>query len=213
MQKKFIYFILIFVIAAFAGISGFLLANNVIKQPIIIKQADVYPNPDSLPGIQTGNAPWLAEINNLQKRLSIIGLPALSQEGTALHTHQHLDIFINGNQVTVPANIGIDDAKGFLSPIHTHDTTGIMHVESPAVLKFYLGQFFDIWGVRLTSSCIGGYCNTKDQILRIFINGDLFTGDPRSIELLPHQEIVMTYGTILQLPFPTPHSYTFPAGY
>ena len=170
-------------------------------------------NPDTLSGIQTGNYPWPPEINNLEKRLSEIRLPGLSQEGTVLHTHQHLDIFISGQQVAVPANIGIDDAKGFIASIHTHDTTGIMHVESPVSEKFYLGQFFDIWGVKLSSDCAGGYCNNKNQSLRIFVNGKLSENNPRLIELQAHQEIVITYGTISQLPFPMLNSYDFPAGY
>lgn len=180
--------------------------------PVAVKP-NLNIDPNTLAGIQTGNAPWQPEIANLQTRLKQIGLPALAQEGTILHTHQHLDIFINGNQSLLPANIGIDDAKGFISPIHTHDETGMTHVESPVDQKFYLGQFFDIWGVRFTATCMGGYCNTKDQTLRIFVNGTMFTGDPRTIEMLAHEEIAITYGTILQSPFPAPSSFDFPAGY
>jgi hypothetical protein len=47
------------------------------------------------------------------------------------------------------------------SPIHTHDTSGIVHIESPTVRPFTLGQFFDVWGVRFTSDCIGGDCNSR----------------------------------------------------
>jgi len=204
--KKAIFYILGLVI-----ILGVIAFSFYYKPPVLQPKLNIDPN--SLPGIQTGNYPWQPEINNLQKRLAEIGLPALQQEGTVLHTHQHLDIFINGNQLTIPANIGIDDAKGFISPIHTHDETGIMHVESPVAEKFYLGQFFDIWGVRLTSSCIGEYCADKNNSLKIFINGTLFNGDPRAIELQVHQEIAITYGTISQMPFPVPYLYNFPAGY
>jgi hypothetical protein len=137
----------------------------------------------------------------------------LLQEGKTLHTHQHLDIFINGVQIPVPANIGLNDVKGFIAPVHTHDEAGIIHVESPVKLKYYLGQFFDIWGLLLTKDCIGSYCNRKDENLRVFINGNLYNGDPRILELRAHQEIVITYGTIKQLPFPMPASYNFPEGY
>lgn len=207
MNRKIIYYIL-----------GILIAFGVVYIAFIYnKTASPAPNlnidPNTLAGIQIGNYPWPPEIDNLEKRLSEIRLPALLQEGTILHTHQHLDIFINGQQLTLPANIGIDDAKGFIAPIHTHDETGMIHVESPVTEKFYLGQFFDIWGVLFSSDCIGGYCNNKNQKLKIFVDGKLFNGNPRMIELMAHQEIALVYGTISQLPSPVPSYYAFPNGY
>ncbi len=86
-------------------------------------------NQASLASLQTGPPPWSAEIAHLAARLQTLGLPQLSQEGTVLHIHQHLDVFVNGKPVTVPGGIGIDDNR-FISPIHTHDPTGVIHVES-----------------------------------------------------------------------------------
>ncbi len=169
-------------------------------------------NPNNLPGIQTGNAPWPIELDHLRERLSVIGLPALSEEGTVLHIHQHLDIFIEGKPIHVPAGIGINEAAGFISPIHTHDDTGIIHVESPTIQTFTLGQFFDIWGVRFTDQCTGEYCSQGDKTLKVFVNGSLFNGDPRQIELQQHQEIVIAYGISKDLPNPIPSTYVFPAG-
>lgn len=168
-------------------------------------------NPDNLSGIQTGNAPWPVELDHLRDRLSAIGLPALSQEGTVLHIHQHLDIFIEGKPISVPAGIGINNMAGFISPIHTHDDAAIIHVESPTMQTFTLGQFFDIWGVRFTGQCIGGYCNQGDKTLKVFVNGSLSNNDPRQIELQQHQEIVVAYGTSKDLANPIPSTYIFPS--
>ena len=169
-------------------------------------------NPNNLSGIQTGNAPWPIELDHLRERLSAICLPALSEEGTVLHIHQHLDIFIEGKPISVPAGIGINEAGGFISPIHTHDDTAIIHVESPTMQTFTLGQFFDIWGVRFTDQCIGGYCSQGDKTLKVFVNGHLFNGDPRQIDLQQHQEIVVTYGSSKDLVNLIPSTYVFPAG-
>lgn len=169
-------------------------------------------NPNNLPGIQTGNAPWYVELDHLHERLSYIGLPVLSKEGTTLHTHQHLDIFVDSNPISVPAGIGINEKGGFISPIHTHDDTAEIHVESPMTQTFTLGQFFDIWGVLFTDRCIGGYCNQGDKTLKVYVNGKLFDGDPRQIELQEHQEIVVAYGTAKDLANPIPSSYVFPVG-
>jgi hypothetical protein len=170
-------------------------------------------NIDTLPGMQTGPAPWPAEITNLRERLSDINLPALTQEGAVLHIHQHLDIAIDGKPVQVPYGIGNGEKSSFLAPIHTHDNRGIIHIESPTDEVFALGQFFDIWGVRLTTECIGGYCNQGERTLRVFINGNQFRGDPRAIVLEQHQEIFLAYGTAEELPDPIPSSYEFPEGF
>jgi hypothetical protein len=172
-------------------------------------------DPASLPGILTGRPPWPANTEALRARLQAIGLPALSSEGTALHIHQHLDLYVAGKKVTIPTGIGIGQtASGVLySPIHTHDTSGIIHVESPTVRPFTLGEVFDVWGVRFTPACLGGDCNNGDAQLRIYVNGHLATGDPAAIRLTSHEEIVVTYGTHAQLPSPIPSGYTFPIGY
>jgi len=170
-------------------------------------------DPTTLPGILTGPAPWPDNTKDLEARLSAIGLPALSAEGTALHIHQHLDLYVNGTKEVVPAQIGIvTSPQVVFSPLHTHDTSGIIHVESPTVRSFTLGELFDVWGVRFTPTCIGGYCAQGDRTLRVYVDGQLATGDPTTLELFAHEEIVVTYGTKAELPNPIPSSYTFPPG-
>jgi hypothetical protein len=203
MKIKPFYIVIIILIAAIAVI--WLSAHK--KAP-----APVNSQGENLAGLQTGDAPWIAETDHLKDRLSAIGLPALNQEGTALHTHQHLDIFVDGKPVAVPAFIGINEAAGFISEIHVHDDTQVIHVESPVVQTFTLGQFFDIWGVRLTADCIGGYCTTTNKTLKSFVNGTLVTGNPRDIQLTAHEEIVLTYGTDAELPNPIPKTYSFAPG-
>ena len=163
-----------------------------------------------IPGMQCTEAPWSAERQHLRVRLGMIGLPALPEEGTAFHIHEHLDIFIRGKSVFVPEGIGIDAYERFIAPLHTHDDSGIIHVESPIREPFTLGQFFDVWGVRLTDTCVGSYCAHDSLALRAFINGRVAMGDPRDIVLAPHQEIVIAYGRSDELPHPIPSHYAFP---
>lgn len=151
---------------------------------------------DKLPGIITGPAPWLPEIDNLLSRLNAINLPALYEEGNALHIHQHLDILLNGKPVTVPAGIGINPVARFISPLHTHDVSGVIHVESDVKRDFTLGQFFDVWGVRFSKSCVGAYCAKGADTLRVFVNGKPISGDPRSLVLREHQEIAVVFGPL-----------------
>ena len=125
---------------------------------------------------------------------------ALGQEGQALHIHQHLDIFVRGRKETVPANIGIDPSGGFISPLHTHDTTGVLHVESPTVESFSLGQFFAVVGRAAVRDAAGraGH-RRRDRAARVG-DGQPVNANPTRIVLDSHQEIVLAYGTQAQMP-------------
>jgi hypothetical protein len=172
----------------------------------------VVPQDSRLAGLQTGPAPWNQGLDTLPGRLDAVGVHALGAEGEVLHIHQHLDIYVNGKHQVVPQGIGIYDDQ-FLTELHTHDTTGIMHVESPTAGHFDLGQFFGVWGVRLDANCIGGYCKTaaagKAKPWKVYVNGQPYTGNPAALVLKPHQEIAFVVGTP---PKKIPSSYKFPGG-
>jgi hypothetical protein len=159
----------------------------------------------SIPGLQTGAPPWNNSSAVLADRLPILGLSALGAEGSVVHIHQHLDIYVNGKKTQVPALIGIDTNSGFLTELHTHDTSGILHVESETKRDYVLGQFFGEWGVKLTANCLGTYCGS----LKWWVNGKRMIGNPAQLILKAHQEIVIATG---KAPDKVPSSYKFPAG-
>lgn len=164
----------------------------------------------ALPGALHGGPPWPANNGtSLQARLRAIGLEPLTEEGQALHIHQHLDLYVDGRRVTVPSQIGIDKGGAFISDLHTHDTDGVMHVESPKAQSFSLGQFFAVWGLPLSATCIGGLCEQGAKQLRVWVDGTEVKADPTRIVLAEHQEIVIAYGTRAQLPDPLPASFDF----
>ncbi len=168
---------------------------------------------NGLAGLIKSPTPWVAnnDPTELRSRLETIGLDALSSEGTVMHIHQHIDIYVNGAQVEVPAEIGIPGDESFISIVHTHDSSGIIHVESPVKKDFTLGQFFDIWGLRFNNQCLGSYCQTTDHKLKVYVNGEA-VGDPRGLVLAPHQEIAVVYGTDQDQPKSVPDHYDFAAG-
>ena len=204
-QRRRLGIVVVLAVVLVAGIGG-----------LAVSAAGRHPqtaaSPAGLAGLQTGPAPWSANTAGLAERLQAIGVPPLSPlEGTAVHIHQHLDLYVDGRKVTVPAGIGIDPAVGF-APLHTHDPSGVLHVESPTVRTYTLGQFFAVWGVRFTPSCLGGYCAGGGRQLRVFVDGRPVQADPTAITLEPHQEIVIAFGTAAQLPSPVPSTYQFPPG-
>jgi hypothetical protein len=177
--------------------------------------ASFVPSQGELAGLQTGPAPWNPGLDTLPDRLDAAGVHALTNEGQVLHIHQHLDVFVNGKHEPVPQGIGIynDQAAPFLTELHTHDGSGIMHLESPEAKNFDLGQFFAVWGVRLNGDCVGGYCRQapggQATPWKVYVNGQPYTGDPAALALKEHQEIVFVIGTP---PKKIPSKYKFPAG-
>lgn len=76
-----------------------------------------------------------------------------------MHIHTQLDLRNDGQQVQVPAEIGIASelwhdhsldqfgpSRALLAPLHTHDTTGTIHIESVLHRNYTLGEFLSIWG-------------------------------------------------------------------
>src|SRR2546422_9991643 len=89
----------------------------------------------------------------------------LGSESLTFHIHPYLRIVINGQNVTIPAAVGIVNpqyqngiARGgtCFEPLHTHDATGIIHVESAGNTKYTLSEFFQIWNYTYHSITLVG---------------------------------------------------------
>ena len=87
-----------------------------------------------------------------------------------------------------------------------HDTSGDLHLEAPKKGDFTLGDFFGVWGVRLTKQCIGGYCQPQTP-WRVYVNGLKYPANPAGLVLKKHQEIAMDIGT--KHPKNIPATYNF----
>lgn len=136
----------------------------------------------------------------------IDGIPCTS-EMLSYHVHAHLDIEYLGRQVTVPAYVGIRD-NSCLYWLHTHDASGIIHIEAPHKVAKTLGNFFDIWGQPLSRRRVTTQTVPAGKSMKVWVNGKLFPGDPRSIVLTAHERITIDVGP----PFPGPLPFTFPQG-
>ena len=133
--------------------------------------------------------------------LPIDGISCDRAEGSVEHIHAQLQLFNRGHKQPVPANIGISESANCLYWIHTHDSDGIIHIESPVKQTFTLGQFFDIWGPDLSWTKAGVAEAPHGGRLSIWVNGAPWHGhDPRDIVLRDHETIVIQNGP----PFATP---------
>jgi hypothetical protein len=153
--------------------------------------------------------PWNAPADAAAVRAA--GLPMLSQEGTVIHIHAHLDVSVDGQPVEVPAGIGIDRSRHGISPLHTHDATGVIHIESPVNRAFTLGEFFTEWDVSLSPDNVGGLHVGDGKTLRVFVNGTQVTANLAAVILNAHDEIALIYGNP-QSAGSIPSRYDFPSG-
>jgi len=139
------------------------------------------------------------------------GLPMLGQEMLNVHYHAHLDVIVRDARIAVPAFIGIDQVKQRIAPLHTHDTSGVVHIESATDIPFTLGQFFTEWGQPLTATRVGPVQLTAGEQLRIYRDGTLVSGDPAALRLTAHAEIVVWVGPSTAQP-DVPRQYAFAPG-
>jgi hypothetical protein len=174
----------------------------------------------------SGAPPWPAPSDPIARTVEA-GLKPERKELFAIHLHAHLDVFVNGEPVEVPAGIGIDitdpgvrrfeDPGGIgyggielcdkpcISPLHTHDATGVLHTEAPENVTNSLGEFFVEWGVRLDERCVGVFCEPEASIA-VYVDGEPYVGDPAGIALENLREIAIVIGSF---PSEVPSTYDF----
>jgi hypothetical protein len=125
--------------------------------------------------------PWPAPADTVA-RIRQAGLQEASTEAFTLHIHSHLTVYVNGQFVVVPALIGIDPGGAFISPLHTHASDGIVHIESPRKTDFHLTQVLTEWGV-------------SPDGFTAYING-VKQADVASVLLADKTEIALIYGPV-----------------
>lgn len=170
------------------------------------------PPPAALPVANgygaTALPPWPAPADPVPG-MRAAGLPISDMSAMAQHIHAHLDVIVNGRPVPVPADIGVDPTNGQMSALHTHDATGLVHVESSDPIgRHTLGQLFNQWNVALDATRLGGLPADAGSTLRAFVDGVETAGNPAAIELRDHQQIALVYGPA-GAPVSPPSTYDF----
>ncbi|MBN9621935.1 MAG: hypothetical protein J0H06_03120 [Actinobacteria bacterium] len=118
---------------------------------------------------------------------------------SSYHVHPHITVYVDGGQVAVPADIGIDPARPSMemAGLHTHDPSGTIHDEGMPGSR--LGQFFAVWGVPFSNRRLGPYRASGPKAVRMWVDGKPSNafGD---LHLEDAQQIVVAFGTPAQVP-------------
>ena len=92
-----------------------------------------------------------------------------SDMATQYHIHPSLHIVINGENVPVPAGIGLTPTC--MHSIHTHEEDNVIHIESPVEKQFTLGDFFAVWGKDFSKDKILDATTTPTTEIVVTVNG------------------------------------------
>jgi hypothetical protein len=83
-----------------------------------------------------------------------------SKEHFNFHIHTKLVIMIDNQLYPIPANIGIIPEQ-CIYWLHTHDNSGLIHIESPIKRNFTLGEFLQIWKLFDSSDIVHNIADNK----------------------------------------------------
>lgn len=97
-----------------------------------------------------------------------VALTCTTDMATVFHIHPILEIVVNGEKQTVPADIGI--RAGCMNALHTHDMVGTIHVESPEKRDFTLADFFAVWEKPFSREEVLGYVVDDTHRIRVTID-------------------------------------------
>jgi hypothetical protein len=171
-----------------------------------------------------GGGAYYSFARSSQPGASIDGIPCGGSEVLNYHIHAHLTLYKDGKPVPVPAYIGIPYSTAINAGgqhtcffwLHTHDASGVMHIESPTSRLYTLRQFFDIWhntslwdaqggiaaaaGLVVDDSFVNALKAAKPRAIHIFVDGKPVSRDYRSITLTKHKLITIEIGTPLKPP-------------
>ena len=125
--------------------------------------------------------------SDINKRLEAAGLDCLVMGHTRLsqHIHPALKVVIDGQPKPIPANIGVTSTC--MAEVHTHDSSGTIHIESTdAGETFTLGQFLTLWGDPEILPLVDA---------ELIVDGQPYTDDPTKLILKDKQPVELHYKT------------------
>ncbi len=176
------------------------------------------PGPLGPEGVPVPKAPIFANAAPVKLGQTIDGVTCQASEKIAFHIHAHLTLFLSGRAYQIPFGVGIGPtlrgvnttAGPFVTSgscfmwLHTHALDGIIHIEAPKLQTFTLGQFFAVWGVKLSKLRLGSHLGK----VTAFYNGKVWTGNPSAIPLTSEAQIQLDLGK----PLIAPQHIKFPKG-
>ena len=160
------------------------------------------------------------------------------------HIHVFVGLYVNGTEYALPRGIGVADpvnpndaeinyATQCFYYTHTHDSTGVVHIEdynnglleTPPVTPHYtLKTLFDVWGITVDNTHFGQFSGP----VQVYTSGQVYrggnqpygstvpestlapwNGDPNQIQLYSHEVIWFFIGPPSTYPTSLPNVHFY----
>ncbi|MGB0237053.1 MAG: YHYH protein [Poseidonia sp.] len=109
-----------------------------------------------------------------------------SHANLAMHTHPFMELVVNGTAISIPSNLGIDTSAcpNAMHLLHTHDTSGKLHVEGYDAFTPTADLFFAVWNLSYPDSTTLDPLFLDVQNVSITVDGATYTGPWSALDLL-----------------------------
>lgn len=184
-------------------------------------------------GTPNGFSPPNADTSSGGQGQTVDGVPCNPVMQSSYHVHPLVALYVNGTQYAIPHGLGMQnpgapDASGFVNTatcfyyMHTHDSSGIIHIEDPSTTPntqslYTLKTFLDIWGITAGANSFGPFSGP----VRVFTSGSVaqssltvnasqltyFGSDPNGVPLYSHEYIVVEVGPTYPTTLPNVQFY------
>lgn len=98
-----------------------------------------------------------------------VAMSCTTDMATEYHIHPRISISVKGVKQDVNSNIGV--RAGCMNPLHTHDSSGVIHVESPEKRDFALADFFAVWDKPFSKDQLFDHMSGPEGTVKLFVNG------------------------------------------
>jgi len=167
---------------------------------------------------------------------TVDGVQCQASESVVYHIHIALTLYDHGKPAMVPQYVGIPFSKSIneaaqdpqnpnvcLYWLHTHDPSGIVHIESPTQKLYTLGQFLDVWRNTAATDATGGYQNqvsvdgsfpkalqaANPRDIHAYVGGKPISTPYWTITFTPHKLVTLEIGAPQKPPLT---HFVFPNG-
>lgn len=106
------------------------------------------------------------------------------------HIHPTLEIIVNGENIPIPPNVGVQATC--MTALHTHSPDGLIHVESPEKRDFTLADFFAVWNKPFSKDQILNYRADENHKITVKVNDQIVETFEQTV-LKDKDRIVITY--------------------
>ncbi len=124
-----------------------------------------------------------------------VAMTCTTDMATEFHIHPVLTIVVGGEQVDIPANIGV--TSSCMMALHTHTPDGIIHVESPVQRDFTLGDFFAVWNQDFSKDQLFNLKSDEKNQVTMTVNG-IPSDEYENLILRDADQILITYGPVVE---------------